>query len=162
MSDRLRLRDVDPEALAADAGQALLQDATAKLAALNSGELAAALRTLVAYARGDTTLNDLARRRLMGCVETLWTAPYGMAESPQKPDHPIGVVVSSALARAALDAGEDLGCQDVALLTGYTSDHIASIAQEIPGHYRDTKDRRKPWRFRASAALCRWIRDRTV
>ena len=161
MSDRLRLRDLDADALATEAGQALLQDASEKLAALNSGELGAALRGLVAYARGSTTITDHERVRLMGRMELLWAAPYAVAEAPKRLDHPMGVLCAAVLARVALNAGKDVGCQEIALLTGYTSDHVASIAQEIPGHYRDTKDRRKPWRFKSSAALRRWIRERS-
>jgi hypothetical protein len=161
VSDRLRLRDVDPDSLTKDAGQALLQDATAKLAALNSGELAAALQVLVAYARGDLPMSQAERKRMTACVALLWASPVAPAEVP-KTDTPIGLVVAAVQARAALDAGEDIGCPEISLLTGYASDHVASLAQEIPGHYRDTKDRRKPWRFKASAALRRWIKDRTI
>lgn len=160
MTERLRLRDVDLEALAAEAGQQLLQDATAKLAALQSGELANALRALNAYARGVQVLSEPERKRLSDCVALLWSSPLGQATP--KPDSPIGVLVAAVEARAALRASHDLGCPEIALLTGYTSDHVASIAEEIPGHYRDAKDRRKPWRFRASAELRRWIRERTI
>lgn len=160
MSDRLRLRDVDLEALAAEAGQQLLQDATAKLATLQSGELTEALRALNAYARGEQVLSENERKRLTELVALLWTSPLG--QSTPKPDSAIGVLVAAVEARAGLRAGRDLSCAEVALLTGYTSDHVASIAEEIPGHYRDARDRRKPWRFRASAELRRWIRDRAI
>jgi len=160
VSERLRLRDVDLEALAAEAGQQLLQDATAKLTALHSGELAAALRSLNAYARGVHVLSEAERKRLTACVALLWASPLGPATP--KPDSAIGVLMAAVEARATLRAARDLTCAELALLTGYTSDHVASIAEEIPGHYRDAKDRRKPWRFQASADLRRWIRDRTI
>lgn len=167
MTERLRLRDIDADALSAGTAKLLLQHASTQLAAATSGGVSWALHALVRYARGES---------IEGTLETLLEDIAPLYRSVLHPDaHPTHVVamrpetelefvVAAALARQQIDAGREIGCTELSLLTGLNRDHLTEIAGAgaIPSAYRVGKDRRKPWRFKPTKALKAWIADKAL
>lgn len=163
MSERLRLRDVDPEALATATCRELVLHATAQLQVATSGELARALRALARYALGAPLPEGRTLPELLQSIAPLYTS-YAHAASPDvdaRPETSLALIVAAANARGLLDAGKDVGCNELALLTGIHRDHLTTIAEEIPSAYRE-KSGRRSWRFRATKALKQWIKDKAT
>lgn len=165
--ERLRLRDVDPEAMAAALANQLLRHASAQLAAATSGDVADALRALARYARGEG-LGAQPVGELLQSIAPLYrsvTQPDAHpVPAPSNPTTPLEMVVAAALARLQIDSGRDIGCTELALLTGIHRDHLTAIAREIPTAYRVGKDKdsRMPWRFKPTKALRQWIADKAL
>lgn len=165
--ERLRLRDVDPEALADGTAKLSLQHASALLAAAISGEVAGALHALVRYARGEGLGDQDTLETLLDRIAPLYRSVIHPEAGPgpaAAPETPIELVVAAALARQQIDLGRDIGCTELALLTGINRDHMTALAREIPSAYRVLKDKdsRRPWRFKPTKALKQWIADKTI
>ncbi len=128
--------------------------------------LADALNTLVRYAQGRAYLADVVD----GCLDTV----RRLYSSPAAPDAPallepepateLGLVVAAVIARQALDRGRDLSAGELSLLSGVNHDHIADLARRglVPSAYRAANYKRRPWRFRATKALKKWIADKNA
>lgn len=166
MSEKLRLRDVDPNALARELAQSAhdaLRDLTSLL---GPNRLDNAMRILAMYARGEELAADVVERQLE-FVGQLYRSPLGAATLPtSEPTTAFELVLAAVRARLSLDAGRDIGAQELAILAGLNWPYISQLAAAgaIPGAHRVGKeqDKRRPWRFRATKALKKWIDDKNT
>jgi hypothetical protein len=164
VSERLRLKDVDAAALAVELGRALQATMAEHLSLFGQDSLAGAVRFLAAYARGEVSDASVLERQLE-IVSRLYRSPMGAVGLPTtEPTNALELVIAAARARQSLDAGRDIGAQELAILAGMNWPYISQLAAggAIPGAYRVGKeqDKRRPWRFRASKALKKWIDEK--
>lgn len=158
-TDSPRIKDLTPEAVAAEACQLILDHLGRQLFALGpaltgaelgrldatqaaSGtDLGLTVQDLVRFAQdGDTAdWGDYlgATDALQSVCERLYsqagvpgTFELGEIAGTADPETPIGVVLVAATARIAIEQGEDVTTRQLAVLGGVTSEHLSRLGQK--------------------------------
>lgn len=166
MSERLRLRDVDAGVLAARLSVSVLEVTNHQRAVVGAdGRLADAIHALTRYAQGHAHQGSVPDH--FDVVRRLYASP-AVADAPAalepEPTSELALLVAAVFARQSLDRGRDISAGELALLSGLNHDHVAELARKeaIPSAYRSAKYKRRPWRFRATKALKKWIDDKNA
>ena len=87
----------------------------------------------------------------------------GEAEVMQaEPGAPLALAVAAAEAREALHAHAPLTSMQVAILAGLDRDYVNALALRDQMHdaYRSDENRHRPWRFKPTVRLCKWVQER--
>lgn len=165
----LRLVDLDPHEAAAEETERLALDLRKRMRALgwvvepspaDRAIIYRKLRALCAYAVHGRPLPG--RQGVTEAVEDVCRLlGLQLARVVRgEPDSGVKLILQGALARFALERGDDLSAVQVAILSGTDRDHILARASEIPGGYRSRLNKHRPWRFRVTQDLVSWLRGR--
>lgn len=178
----LRLRDLDPHAVALEVCTALLDHVTSTLwqispigevktpgievAGLVGCQLYHSVRDLAQYAVRGGELDAPVQEYLVSLIP-LYSAAVGggtadvdgLVES--EPATPLGVVIAAAVARETLGEGRPVTPAQLATLGGVDRDYLLRLAAagDLPGA-RQAQDGRRPWTVTAKGAL-QWLASRS-
>lgn len=143
-TSRLRLRDLDPEALAREVTDAVLAHVLRLVDLTEPGrgsvprldrDLSRSVRCLAAYARDGTPLDAPVGEYLVSMIP-LYTSPMGESEiadlsSEVDPETPLGLVLVAAIARDRIATGVEMviHARELAVLAGLDVEHVRRLCR---------------------------------
>lgn len=169
-TNKPRLRDLVPHAVATEAFATVCAELNRKVAALKTvhaletkgkagmtrSPLYRSVLELATYAQTGTHSTGLDVQAAIAGL-SIWFPESDLLQPV--PQTSLALVVAAAQARELLADSEPLTVPALHALTGLDRDHLTRLAQQdaIPGAYRSDETKHRPWKFRPSDKLRAWI-----